>query len=67
MKKQRVAFRCGKKRHKNQAGAIIHMKKLGNAQMNAYRCPHCGGWHIGHSNREDKIQARLDQLLGPAT
>ncbi len=65
MPKKREAFRCGGKiRHKGKVGAIIHLKKLGNAQMNFYRCPHCGGWHVGHSNRMEKMQARLDQLLG---
>lgn len=27
-----------------------HGKK---AEMNAYLCPHCEFWHIGHSLRED--------------
>ena len=55
----------GKIRHRNRTGAIIHLRKLNNAQMNLYPCPWCLGWHVGHSNREHKIQARLDQLLGP--
>lgn len=55
----------GKVRHKDQLGAIIHMRKIGNAQMNSYPCSRCKGWHIGHSNRPHKIQARLDQLIGP--
>ena len=56
---------AGKKRHANQVGAIIHMKKLKDRGLNSYPCSKCGGWHVGHSNREEKIQARLDQLLGP--
>lgn len=54
----------GKIRHKDQTGAIIAMRKMRNAQLNGYPCPDCGGWHVGHSNRMQKIQARLDQLIG---
>lgn len=65
MPKDKRARQCGTKiRHKNRIGALIHLKKLKNAQMNAYPCPHCGGWHVGHSQKMEHIQARLDQLLG---
>lgn len=58
---------CGNKiRHKNRTGAIIHLKKLGNAQMRFYLCPFCHGYHIGHSRTMEAVQARFDQLLGPA-
>lgn len=57
---------AGKMRHKDKTGAVIHLKKLKNAQMSAYPFEYCGGWHVGHSRHEMKIQARLDQLLGPA-
>ncbi len=60
-----TACSTGKKRHRSQGGARIHMGKLGEPGMNAYRCHQCGGWHIGHSNREQKIQSRLDRLIGP--
>jgi hypothetical protein len=55
----------GKKRHHNLSGAMIHMKKLKEPGMNAYPCSYCGGWHIGHRDRETGIQRRLDRLLGP--
>ncbi len=55
----------GKIRHRSRGGAIAHLKALGNAQMTGYHCRFCKGWHIGHSNRSGKIQARLDQLIGP--
>lgn len=54
----------GKVRHPHQRGAIIAMRKMNNAQLTSYKCPFCEGWHVGHSNRMWKIQARLDQLLG---
>jgi hypothetical protein len=57
---------CGRKiRHATRGGAIAHLKSLGNAQMHAYQCNYCKGWHIGHSNRPGKLQARFDQLMGP--
>lgn len=66
MKKKRRRESCnGKVRHQDQRGAIIHMKKVKNAQLNAYPCSKCGGWHVGRSNRMEKIHARLDQLIGP--
>jgi predicted RNA-binding Zn-ribbon protein involved in translation (DUF1610 family) len=53
----------GKVRHRTKEAAIITMKKQKNAGLNTYPCPLCGGWHIGRSNRPDKIIARIDQLL----
>jgi hypothetical protein len=64
MSRKRRPFCIGKIRHKDQTGAIIAMRKMKNAQLNAYPCPRCGGWHVGHSNRMHKIQARIDQLIG---
>jgi hypothetical protein len=55
----------GKVRHKDRTGAIIALKKMKNAQLSAYQCPYCHGWHLGHSHHPMKIQARLDQLIGP--
>lgn len=56
--------RTGKVRHPNRVAAIITMKRLKNVGLNAYRCRQCGGWHLGNSRSEFKIQARIDQLLG---
>lgn len=55
----------GKIRHKSKTGAIIHMKKLKEPGMRAYRCHQCSGWHIGHANAFDGFQSRLDRLIGP--
>jgi len=55
----------GKIRHVTYGNAVAHLKSLGNAQMRAYLCRFCKGFHIGHSNRAAKIQARFDQLIGP--
>lgn len=55
----------GKKRHRDKTGAIIHIKKLKEPGMKAYKCAKCGGWHIGHANWRDGLQSRLDRLIGP--
>ncbi len=55
---------AGKIRHADRYGAIFHLKKLGNGQMGLYQCRFCKGWHIGHQWTQNKVQARLDQLLG---
>lgn len=59
------SFCLGKVGHKDKLSAIIAMRKAKNKQMNTYTCKRCGKWHIGRSNKEHKIQARLTQLLGP--
>lgn len=56
--------KTGKVRHPTRQGAIIALKRINNAGLNHYRCPHCKGWHLGNSNKNWKIQARIDQLLG---
>lgn len=41
----------GKQRHVDQAGAVAHMislKRIGDSNLNSYKCPHCKGWHVGH-------------------
>jgi hypothetical protein len=54
----------GKKRHPKKWGAEIHIKKLQEPGMQAYRCHKCGLWHIGHRNPQDGFQSRLDRLIG---
>lgn len=54
----------GKVRHANRVSAIITMKRMRNKGLSVYRCPYCGGWHVGTSRSPWKQQARLDQLLG---
>lgn len=54
----------GKVRHASQQGAVIAVKRMHNAGLQTYRCPRCGGWHVGTSDKPHKVQARLDQLLG---
>ncbi len=31
--------------------AVAAMKAKGRGEMEAFECPDCGGWHIGHSHR----------------
>ena len=64
MNKKLKKLRCGDKiRHKSQYDAVKHLIAFNNKQYSTYLCPYCRGWHIGKSNSELKIQARLDQLL----
>lgn len=55
--------KTGKVRHHSRVGALILVRKLKNKAMNVYRCPHCGGWHLGNSRNPNRVQARIDQLL----
>lgn len=63
---QDMRCRTGKVRHRTQRAAVITMRKLHNAGLSSYPCPHCKGWHLGNSNKDWKVQARIDQLLGKA-
>lgn len=63
--KRKVPGCTGKVRHKERGHAIAALKKIKNAQLSAYLCPHCQAWHLGRSRHPMKIQARLDQLIGP--
>lgn len=54
----------GKVRHRDKTSAVIAMKRMKNAQLSAYQCPYCSGWHVGKSQHWAKINARLDQLIG---
>lgn len=62
--KKHVPKCAGKVRHKDKAGAVIALKRINNAQLSAYHCPTCKGWHLGRSRHPMKINARLDQILG---
>lgn len=66
MKRQKTGC-SGKVRHPDKQGACIALKRMKNAQMSAYPCPHCKGWHIGKSRHWAKLNARLDQLIGKPT
>lgn len=54
---------CKKIRYPSQTAAVGAMKRIKNDGLNSYKCPKCGGWHLGNSNKPWKIQARIDQLL----
>lgn len=47
----------GKVRHLTEAHAraaihSLHTGKGWQGHMNAYRCPFCKGWHVGHAKRQ---------------
>lgn len=56
----------GKVKHADKRSAVLALKRIGNAALNAYPCRVCGGWHLGTGHQPWKVQARLDQLLGGA-
>lgn len=61
-RKRHFANACRDKvRHADKTGAIICLKRMKQANLSAYPCRHCGGWHVGHSAK--KIQSRFDQIL----
>lgn len=53
----------GKRRYTSQTAAVRALIRLGNAGLGSYPCRVCGGWHVGNSRRDDKVQARISQLL----
>lgn len=63
MKKKRKAC-SGKVRHKTEGAAKIALANLNNAGLRAYECSFCQYWHIGNSNQQAYVIARIDQLLG---
>lgn len=43
----------GKARHTERGHAMIALRRLHQmhghqGQLHVYRCPHCGGFHVGH-------------------
>lgn len=56
--------KTGKIKHPSRIAAIITLKKLKNKGLNSYHCSACGGWHLGTSRADYRVQARIDQLLG---
>jgi hypothetical protein len=52
---------CTRKvRHPNQPAAHAAAKRAAGRghRVNAYPCPHCAGWHIGHPTRAQRHAAR---------
>ena len=55
-----------KVQHENRMSAemtIVELLRKGeykkpNRQLNVYLCPHCGFWHVGHSKKVTKRQAK---------
>lgn len=59
-------MRCqktGKVIHHTKAAATIAAHRISKIVMNAYPCPHCRGWHIGHSNNPIRLANRITELL----
>ena len=44
---RRLTGCVGKQRHPSFLDAKRHLKRIGMKCLNAYRCPFCGGWHVG--------------------
>jgi len=41
----------------------VHVATGERADVDVYKCRFCKGFHIGHSKRPHRQQARLDQLF----
>lgn len=50
--------KCGfKQRHATEAEAVAHATSLryaGSPGVQAYRCPFCHQWHVGHWRRREE-------------
>lgn len=52
---QRRKACAGKVRHAEEGHAYAALRRMrhahqaDNSHHSAYHCPHCGGWHIGHT------------------
>lgn len=58
-----MARKCGDKVcHKSRGAAYAALKRINNVGLVMYKCG-CGSWHLGHSNKPEKLAARIDQLL----
>jgi hypothetical protein len=61
---------CGKKiRHATFNDAMVAIKKLEKKQFfihrrHAYKCPYCGGWHVGTTHElHPKLGKKFKKLL----
>lgn len=60
---------AGKVRHAERGHAFAAMRKTVSKMiigrhdaMSVYRCPHCGGWHVGHRPTAQRRTRRKDFL-----
>jgi hypothetical protein len=53
----------GKVAHASKEAAAIAAKKMCRVGMNVYRCPKCGGWHIGKTRDPARSANRVTALL----
>lgn len=55
----------GKVRHSSVAAATVAAHRT-RGRVHAYRCPSCGGYHVGHAPRRMRqaMAARLGLLTG---
>jgi hypothetical protein len=56
-RRQRRKACIGKVRHDSRATAAAAVR--GRHWLNAYECPHCTGWHIGHPTARQRQAARI--------
>lgn len=49
---------AGKRQHATRDEAFAQLASLRRRDtaigVHVYRCPHCGGWHVGHRLRQRK-------------
>jgi hypothetical protein len=61
-----VCIVTGKQKYKSQEGAENFLRTLvrskryarraafGTAEIRAYHCPHCDGWHLTHQSKRER-------------
>lgn len=49
----------GKVRHETKDAAASALRKnFGRSSMHTYKCPHCGGFHVGHKMQKKRTRRR---------
>lgn len=66
-RRQRRNSCTGKVGHASRDNALIAARKTVRGSvvgdwMHAYRCPHCGKWHIGHPRNQRRRKRRAEFL-----
>lgn len=59
-----VCKKTGKVSHRSKRIAVIVQKNVEYGElMNTYRCGHCRGWHLGHTNNALRYSDQIGNLL----
>jgi hypothetical protein len=48
----------GKLRFATRKAAKVNLRQMGDRDMGAYMCSHCGGFHMGHESAKGRASLR---------